>query len=157
MRLLRFFEDFTIAPSRLNPSKIDLEWRERDSDAYFNAYSLSDGTLRFICLATLLQQPADLMPSTIVIDEPELGLHPYAISLLASMLRSAATQTQVVVSTQSVPLVNQFIPEDLIIVERKGRESVFRRLEASEVELWVDEYGLGDLWEKNVIGGRPRR
>lgn len=151
-----FFEDFTLAPSRLNPSRIDLEWRERDSDAFFNAHSLSDGTLRFICLATLLQQPVQLMPSTIVVDEPELGLHPYAISLLASLLQSAATQTQVVVSTQSVPLVNQFAPEDLIVVEREGRESVFRRLEEAEVERWMDEYGLGDLWEKNVIGGRPR-
>ena len=152
-----FFDDFTLTPSRLNPSKIDLEWRERDSDTYFNAHALSDGTLRFMCLSALLQQPTELMPSTIVIDEPELGLHPYAISLLASMLQSAATQTQVIVSTQSVPLVNQFVPEDLIIVEREDRASVFRRLDAAEVELWMDEYGLGDLWEKNVIGGRPRR
>ncbi len=152
-----FFDDFTLAPSRLNPSRMDLEWRERDSDAYFNAHALSDGTLRFICLATLLQQPTRLMPSTIVIDEPELGLHPYAISLLASMLQSAATRTQVIVSTQSVPLVNQFTPEDLIVVERQDRQSVFHRLEAADVELWMDEYGLGDLWEKNVIGGRPRQ
>lgn len=152
-----FFDDFTLAPSRLNPSVIELEWRERDSDAYFNAYSISDGTLRFICLATLLLQPTALMPSTIVIDEPELGLHPYAISLLAAMLQSAATQTQIIVSTQSVPLVNQFEPEDLIIVERDGRESVFRRLDPADVALWIDEYGLGDLWEKNVIGGRPGR
>ena len=152
-----FFDDFALAPSRLNPKVIELEWHERDSDAYFNAYSLSDGTLRFICLATLLLQPTLLMPSTIVIDEPELGLHPYAIALLAAMLQSAATQTQIVVSTQSVPLVNQFLPEDLIVVERDGRESVFHRLDAADVALWMDEYGLGDLWEKNVIGGRPGR
>ncbi len=152
-----FFDDFTLAPSRLNPSVIDLEWRERDSDTYFNAYSLSDGTLRFICLATLLLQPTPLMPSTIVVDEPELGLHPYAISLLAAMLRSASTQAQIIVSTQSVPLVNQFEPGDVIVVERDGRESVFRRLNTQDVALWMDEYGLGDLWEKNVIGGRPGR
>lgn len=150
-----FFDDFILAPSRVNPSKIELEWRERDSDAYFNAHSFSDGTLRFVCLATLLQQPSGLMPSTIVIDEPELGLHPFAITLLAGMLRSAATQTQVIVSTQSVPLVNQFSPEDLIIVDREAGASTFRRLPQAEVELWMDEYGLGDLWEKNVIGGRP--
>ena len=152
-----FFEDFTLRPSRLNEEKIQLEWREKNSDAYFNARSLSDGTLRFMCLATLLLQPTALLPSTVLIDEPELGLHPYAISLLASMLQSAATKTQVIVSTQSVPLVNQFTPEDLIVVDREEGQSVFRRLDEQEIAGWMEEYGLGDLWEKNVIGGRPRR
>lgn len=152
-----FFDDFNLRPSRLNEGKIQLEWREQDSDAYFNARSLSDGTLRFICLTTLLLQPKELLPSTVLIDEPELGLHPYAISLLASMLRSTATKTQVIVSTQSVPLVNQFSPEDLIVVDRKDGQSVFKRLNEEEIASWLDEYGLGDLWEKNVLGGRPSR
>ncbi|GAG04877.1 unnamed protein product, partial [marine sediment metagenome] len=106
-----FFDDFYLRPSPFNPDKIQLEWREKGSDAYFKAHSLSDGTLRFVCLTTLLLQPN--LPSTILIDEPELGLHPYAITLLASLLRSTATKTQVIVSTQSVPLVNQFEPEDI--------------------------------------------
>lgn len=152
-----FFEDFALRPSRLNEETIQLEWREKNSDAYFNAGSLSDGTLRFMCLATLLLQPTSLLPSTVLIDEPELGLHPYAISLLASMLQSAATKTQVIISTQSVPLVNQFAPEDLIVVDREEGQSVFKRLEAQETAGWMEEYGLGDLWEKNVLGGRPRR
>lgn len=152
-----FFDDFTLRPSPLSPKTIQLEWRQRDSDAYFNAYSLSDGTLRFICLTTLLMQPSSLLPSTILIDEPELGLHPYATTLLASMLQSAATKTQVIVSTQSVPLVNQFSPEDLVVVELLNGQSVFKRLKAVEVSSWLDEYGMGDLWEKNVIGGRPTR
>lgn len=150
-----FFGDFNLRPSPLNPDKIQLEWRDSDSDEYFNASALSDGTLRFICLATLLLQPE--LPSTILIDEPELGLHPYAITLLVSLLRSAATQTQVIVATQSVPLVNQFAPDDVVVVEREGGQSVFRRLEAAAIDTWLDEYGLGDLWEKNVIGGRPQR
>lgn len=152
-----FFDDFTLRPSGLSPEKILLEWREKDSDVYMNASALSDGTLRFMCLTTLLMQPAGLLPSIILIDEPELGLHPYAINLLAGMLRSAATKTQVVVSTQSVPLVNQFAPEDLVVVDREEGQSVFRRLDAQRLAGWLEEYGLGDLWEKNVIGGRPSR
>jgi predicted ATPase len=152
-----FFDDFMLRPDPLHPGSIQLEWRQRDSDAYFNAYSLSDGTLRFICLTTLLMQPSSLLPSTILIDEPELGLHPYATTLLASMLHSAATKTQVIISTQSVPLVNQFSPEDLVVVELLNGQSVFKRLKADEVSSWLDEYGMGDLWEKNVFGGRPTR
>ncbi|HEX3051727.1 MAG TPA: AAA family ATPase, partial [Aggregatilineaceae bacterium] len=150
-----FFDDFNLRPSPLNPNKIQLEWREKGSDDYFNASMLSDGTLRFMCMATLLLQPN--LPSTILIDEPELGLHPYAITLLTGLLRSAAAQTQVIVATQSVPLVNQFTPEDIVVVDRLAGQSTFRRLEAAEIENWMDEYGLGDLWEKNVIGGRPQR
>jgi len=150
-----FFDDFNLRPSPLNPNKIQLEWREKGSDDYFNASMLSDGTLRFMCMATLLLQPN--LPSTILIDEPELGLHPYAITLLTGLLRSAAAQTQVIVATQSVPLVNQFTPEDIVVVDRLPGQATFRRLEAAEIENWMDEYGLGDLWEKNVIGGRPQR
>jgi predicted ATPase len=151
--VLPFFDDFTLEPSRLNEDKIRLEWRERDSVAYFNASALSDGSLRFICLATLLLQPD--LPSTILLDEPELGLHPYAITILAELLRGAATKTQVIASTQSVSLVNQFEPEDVIVVEREDQQSVFRHLDRADMQSWLDEYGLGDLWEKNLIGGRP--
>jgi len=150
-----FFEDFDLRPSPLNPNKIKLEWRERGTDAYFDANAMSDGTLRFICLATLLLQPPDRLPSIILLDEPELGLHPYAITILANLLRSAAQQTQVIVATQSVTLVNQFEPDEVIVVDRKDGQSVFAHLGAAEIDTWLDEYGLGDLWEKNVFGGRP--
>jgi predicted ATPase len=132
---------------------IKLEWRERGSDTYFDANYLSDGTLRFMCLTTLLLQPD--LPATILIDEPELGLHPYAITLLAALLRSAAKQTQVIVSTQSVSLVNQFGPEDILVVDREEGQSVFNRLAHADLESWLDDYGMGDLWEKNLLGGRP--
>ena len=148
-----FFGDFALRPSPLNPDKIKLEWTEKGSDAYFDASSLSDGTLRFISLTTLLTQPN--LPQTILLDEPELGLHPYAITVLAGMLKSAATKTQIVVSTQSVTLVNQFDPEAIVVVDRKDGQSTFKRPVKEEIESWLDDYSLGELWEKNLIGGRP--
>ncbi len=158
-----WFDDFNLRPNPLNPDTIRLEWREVGSDAYFDATMLSDGTLRFMALATLLLQPEANLPATILIDEPELGLHPYAITVLAGMMRSAAAQTQVIAATQSVPLVNQFDLQDIIVVDREDGQSTFKRPPEATVESWLRstngagaEYGLGDLWEKNVIGGRPQ-
>jgi predicted ATPase len=149
-----FFKDFVLRPSPFNPNKIKLEWREKGSKNLFNAHSFSDGTLRFIALATLLLQPE--LPSTILLDEPELGLHPYAVALLANLLRSASMKTQVIVSTQSVTLVNQFDPEQIIVVDRDRKQSTFRHLRQEDMSSWLDDYGLGDLWEKNILGGRPQ-
>jgi predicted ATPase len=150
-----FFDDFALHPTGLNPDKIRLRWRDKGSDGEFSAAALSDGTLRFICLAALLLQPD--LPSLVILDEPELGLHPYAINLLADLLYAAATRTQVIVSTQSVTLVNQLGPEDILVADRKGDESVFRRFTEAEITSWLDDYSLGELWEKNVLGGRPGR
>ena len=152
-----FFGDFVLRPSPLNPEKIRLEWQERGSDVLFGPHALSDGTLRFICLTTLFLQPPERLPATIVLDEPELGLHPYAIALLTEMIQSAAEHTQVILATQSVTLVNQFSPEDVVVVDRKEGASVFRRLSEAEISEWLEDYGLGDLWEKNLLGGRPAR
>ncbi len=149
-----FFDDFDLKPSRLNEGKIKLEWKQRGTDAYFDASSLSDGTLRFICLATLLMQPQ--LPTTVLIDEPELGLHPYAISMLAELIKSAAEKTQLIVSTQSVTLVNQFNLEDLVIVEMENNETILKRLPEADISEWIGEYALGELWEKNILGGRPK-
>jgi predicted ATPase len=148
-----FFEEFRLQPSRLNEKKILLEWKERGSDAYFNASSLSDGTLRFICLATLLLQPE--LPRVILLDEPELGLHPAAVTLLADLLSSAATRTQVIVATQSVTLVNQLEQDSVWTVDRADNQSVFRHLKGEDMTTWLDGYALGELWEKNVLGARP--
>jgi len=148
-----FFDDFTLRPDPVREDQIQLEWLEKGSDSYFNAHALSDGTLRFICLSTLLMQPK--LPTTILIDEPELGLHPYAIHQLAALIRSASQHSQVIVATQSVTLMNQFEPDDVVVVDREGDESKFRRVSAEEVAAWTDDYALGDLWEKNIIGGRP--
>lgn len=152
-----FFEDFTLQPSRLNPNVIKLEWKERGSDVYLDGHSLSDGTLRFICIATMLHQPE--RPDVLVIDEPELGLHPFATTLLANLFRSVATERsiQIVAATQSTAFVNQLSPDEIIVVDRDQQSgSTFRRPTEQEIGGWLDEYGLGDLWEKNVIGGRPR-
>jgi predicted ATPase len=148
-----FFEGFRLEPSRLNPDKIRLEWKEKGSEAYFNSSALSDGTLRFICLATLLLQPT--LPAVVLLDEPELGLHPAAISLLTDLLESASQSTQVLVATQSVTLVNQFTPDSVWVVERADRASTFRHLESADMSAWLENYSLGELWEKNILGGRP--
>jgi len=148
-----FFDGFRLAPQRLNDTKIKLEWKEKGSDSYFNASSLSDGTLRFICLTTLLLQPS--LPSVVLLDEPELGLHPAAIRLLADLLSSAATRAQVVVSTQSVTLVNQYDQTTVWAVDRVRGESVFRHLGTDDMTHWLDHYALGELWEKNILGARP--
>jgi predicted ATPase len=153
-----FFDDFVLIPDRLNPNLIRLEWRNIDSEVIFNPHQLSDGTLRFICLATLLLQPAELSPETIIIDEPELGLHPYAIKLLASMLQSASEKKQIIVSTQSVELLNEFDASDVIVVDHVNDASEFRRLSEDELKVWLeDDYSLGELWKKNLLGGRPSK
>lgn len=148
-----FFEEFRLAPSQLSQGKIRLEWKEKGSDAYFNAHSLSDGTLRFICLVTLLMQPD--LPAIVLLDEPELGLHPAAVALLSELLKSAATRTQVIVATQSVTLVNQFEPEQVWAVDREDNQSVFHHLAVADMSAWLEDYALGELWEKNVLGARP--
>lgn len=149
-----FFENFILEPNRLNEQQIQLEWKEKGyPDNYFNAYHLSDGTLRFICLATLLMQPNP--PQTIIIDEPELGLHPVAINKLASLIRKVAEKTQVILSTQSINLIDNFEPEDIIVTNRTEDGSVFRRLSSEELSSWLEEYTLGDLWGQNKFGAQP--
>jgi predicted ATPase len=155
-----FFDAFVLEPSALNPNMVSLEWRERGSDTPFFAHHLSDGTLRFIALTTALLQPHP--PPLVAFDEPELGLHPYAMTLLASMLRAASTRQQVIVATQSVTLLDALAePDEVVVVERRldpGHEtsaSVFRRLDAGALATWYEDYTLGELWQKNVLGGRP--
>jgi predicted ATPase len=149
-----FFDDFKLRPTTENPDHIQLEWKQKDSDYPFLANQLSDGTLRFMCLATALLQPS--RPATVLFDEPELGLHPYALSLLGSLIREEATKSkQLIISTQSVQLLNEFTPEDVIVVERKNGESTFQRLDSVQLTEWLQEYTLGELWQKNVLGARP--
>ncbi len=154
-RMAPFFDDFQLEPQQLNPEKIRLEWRHKGSDAYFDGSALSDGTLRFIALATLFLQPEEHRPSVILVDEPELGLHPFAINLLGGMVKTAAHGSQVILSTQSPLLLDEFAPEDVLIAEREGHTTTFRRLDADKLQGWLEEYSLGELWEKNELGGRP--
>jgi predicted ATPase len=149
-----FFGDFVY---REDPGeRIDLEWFEADDpDTVRGPRQLSDGTLRFICLATLLLQPSRFQPDTILIDEPELGLHPYALAMLAGLLRQTTDRRQLIVSTQSADLVNEFAPEDVVVVSRKEGSSVFERLDAERLTEWIKDYALGELWKMNIFGGRP--
>lgn len=146
-----FFRDFVLVPEL--GDNIRLRWMQNDSDAVFSADQMSDGTLRFVCLAALLLHPYP--PELMVLDEPELGLHPYAIVHLAELLRRASERSQVVIATQSVTLMNQFELDDLIVVERSDGASQFIRPDAERLRSWLAEYSLGELWEKNLIGGRP--
>jgi predicted ATPase len=154
-RVAPFFAEFRLEPLRLNPSDIKLEWRHKSSDQYFDASSLSDGTLRFIALATLLLQPESDRPSLILVDEPELGLHPYALEILAALVRQASASTQVILATQSSLLLDHFEPQDVIVADLENGSTQLRRLDAERLASWLESYSLGQLWEKNELGGSP--
>ncbi len=150
-RVAPFFLDFVLTPDPRNPESIQLLWRHRGSEQVFGPSDISDGTLRFICLVTLFLQPN--LPTMILIDEPELGLHPHAIRLLAGLMRAYSEKTQIIVSTQSAILANEFQPEDVVVVDRAGDASILKRLDGSELSSWLQDFGLGELWDKNVLGG----
>ena len=146
-----FFNNFILKPNK--NEKVRLRWKQKGSDYPLKPHHLSDGTLRFICLTTALLQPDP--PSTIIIDEPELGLHPYAIEILAELIEATAGKTQLIISTQSPALVDYFEPKDIIVVNRKKGASVFQRLSKDELSSWLEDYSLGDLWRKNILTGGP--
>jgi len=150
-----FFDDFVLEPEGPTKKDILLNWRDKGSDQVFGPHQISDGTLRAICLIALLMQPDDELPDLIVVDEPELGLHPYALNVIASLFKKASHHTQVLISTQSTSLLDNFDPEDVVVVNREGRESHFTRPDKEKLDAWLDEYSLGEIWEKNVIGGGP--
>jgi predicted ATPase len=150
--ILPFIADFEFEPEYNN---LLLSWRERGSDRVFNASQAADGMLRIIALVSLLLQPDDSLPEVMIIDEPELGLHPFAINIIGGLINSISKKTQIIIATQSVPLIDCFRPNDIVIVERKGRESEFKRLDEESLSEWLKNYSLSELWEKNVLGGRP--
>jgi predicted ATPase len=149
--VIPFFDDFILKESQ--NEKVRLNWKQKGSDYPMRPHLFSDGSMRFICLATALLQPDP--PATMIIDEPELGMHPYAIELLAELIEAASQKSQVIISTQSSNLVDYFEPENIIIAFRDKGASIFKRLNTKELEHWMDEYSLGDLWRKNIISGGP--
>jgi predicted ATPase len=151
------FGDFILKPSPLNNNQIRLDWKENGSDYHFGPHQLPDGGLRFMAMTALLLQPPALIPGTILIDEPELGLHPVAISALTGMIHTASEYSQVIIATQSPRLVDEFEPNVITVVERdqKKKCSLFKKLDEKELKEWLDRYTLSELWEKNVFGGRP--
>ncbi len=150
--VMPFFDDFRLDVLKMGEAdKVKLSWQQKGSDVPMQHYHLSDGSIRFICLATALLNP--LPPSVIVIDEPELGLHPEAIRILAELIQDAAKRTQVIVATQSPLLLDQFSIEDIVVVNRKDGQSTFERLHREDFNEWLNNYSVGELWSKNVIQG----
>ncbi len=132
-----------------------MRWRRRGLDGDVGVHQLSDGTLRFILLATLLHQRGESLPPLLAVDEPELGLHPSALNSIAGLLQAASHHTQVIVATQSSALVDAFEPEDVVVMNRRDGASTLQRLDAGSLQEWLTAYSLGELWEKNVFGGGP--
>jgi len=152
-----FFDDFILNPQG---DYVKLKFKEINSDLEQDSYKLSDGTIRFIALITLLSLPHEKRPKIIIIDEPELGLHPVAIDLLSEAIRKSARHTQIFITTQSERLINNFEPENIITINRKKDEnnryySDFKKLDKKSLENWIDEYSLSDLWNSNIIGAKP--
>ena len=152
-RVAPFFHNFILEPEMNNQETIKLKWKHKGSDEYFDANDLSDGTLRFIALTTLLLQPN--LPTIILLDEPELGLHPFALKILASIFRVVSQKTQIIASTQSPTFADEFNMEDIIVADRVDNASVFNRLDIDSYKEWLEEYSLGEIWQKNLIGGNP--
>lgn len=148
-----YFKDFVLKPD--SNGNLTLKWQDKYSSSVYGVSAFSDGTMRFVALAVLFLQSG--LPDTIVLDEPELGLHPYAIAKLSGLIKSAASKgCQVIMATQSADLISYFAPEDIITVEQVNGQSVFNRLDSDELSVWLDEYyTVGELWQHNVIGGQP--
>jgi len=151
-----YFHDFDL---KKDENDVILRWHHKNDleGSGFSAQTLSDGTARFICMATLFLQPKELRPSTIVLDEPEIGLHPLALTVLSEIIQSIASDgSQVIISTQSVTLANCFKPDDFIVADYIDGISSFRRLDGKDqLDLWLKDYQMGDIWNKNLLGGRP--
>ena len=150
-----FFDDFDLVPTGPGGKDLFLNWREKGSDQLFGPHQLSDGTLRAMCLITLLLQPTDRLPLLLIVDEPELGLHPYAMNIIGGLFRSAALHSQVLISTQSSSFVDQFEPDEIIVVDRTEEGSTFTRPDPQKLDAWLEDYSLGQVWEKNVFAGGP--
>jgi predicted ATPase len=149
-----YFQDFVLEPTG---NTILLRYTEFDTDMTFGADQISDGTLRLMALLTLLLQPIEQMPNVIIIDEPELGLHPHALTVVLSVMQRVTLQRQIILATQSLWLVDAVDPSDIIVTERQNSETVFKRLDLEKLSVWLEEYSLGQLYESNHIGGRPSR
>ena len=150
--VLPYFADFELEPQA---GYLLMQWRERNSDQVFSVSQASDGMLRVIALVALLLQPTEDLPDVLILDEPELGLHPYAINVVGGLIQAVSQQIQVIAATQSVPFIDCFAPEDIVVVERADRSSTFKRLDPEALQEWLEEFSLSELWTKNVFGGRP--
>lgn len=152
-RILPTFERFDI---REAGGRALLAWKQWDSDKLIGAHLTSDGSLRFFALVTLLNLPSEMLPSVILFDEPELGLHPTAVELIGQMISRVGKERQVIVATQSPALVDSFEIDQIVVLDLKDGATQARQLEQAEYQHWLDdEYSPSELWNMNVLGGRP--
>ncbi len=151
-RVLTVFDRFVIEEAY---GRVQLRWKAKDSDRTYGAHLTSDGSLRFFALVTLLNLPSEMMPEVILLDEPELGLHPAAITLVGSMVREVTQQRQVIVATQSPLLADCFDLEEIVVLNLDGDETRFNRLDPRQYASWLEDYAPGELWQRNLFGGRP--
>ena len=154
-KILPEFGDFELGPSGLNPNDIILDWRKQGFDYPFGPHQLSDGSIRAAAICTLFLQPEEFLPDVIILDEPELGLHPNALEIVAGLMRSVSTKTQVIVATQSQTFLNFFEPDEIVTVECQKGQSRFSRLDPDKLKDWLEDYSIGELWQRNVVGGGP--
>lgn len=151
-QIIPFFDDFVLLDQY---GKTYLRWKEKNSSVTFVATQASDGMLRAMALITLLCLPPHRLPSVMFLDEPELGLHPSAVKTICELIQGVSEYCQVFIATQDADMLNEFMPEDIVVVTRNGRRSEFKQLSESELSEWVGLYSLSDLWHKNIIGGKP--
>jgi len=150
-----WFGDFVLEPLVDDLKRVQLDWQDTDSEVIYGPHILPDGAIRAIALITLLLQPWEDLPPLLIVDEPELGLHPSAIHVVAALLKQASLHCQVIVATQSPTLLDEFEPKDVIVVDREDGKSTFTRQNPEKLQAWLEEYTLGELWQKNSIGGGP--
>jgi predicted ATPase len=147
-----FFDGFVLEPSG---DQVFLQWREKGTDMVFSASQASDGFLRNVALIALLTQPVKQLPPVMLLDEPELGLHPFAINIVAALIRQVSVHSQIFVATQSPLLLDSFEPEEVVVVSRRDNETKLERKSVEELALWREGYSLGEIWRKNLLGGGP--
>jgi predicted ATPase len=149
-RVLPVFEDFELEPTS---GKVLLRWRAKNSDKTFGPHLTSDGSLRLFCMFTLLNLPDDMLPDVLMIDEPELGLHPHAIALTADMIKSLAVHRQVFIATQSPLMVDAFELENILVASLEGAATKLTPMDQHDYRSWLaDDYLPSDLWLKEPVG-----
>ena len=151
-RVLPVFDGFAIEESY---GKVSLRWQAKNTDKTIGAHLTSDGSLRFFALVTLLNLPPEMLPSVILLDEPELGLHPAAVTLVGGMIKSLSTQKQVIVATQSPLLVDAFDLDEIFVLDLDDGQTKVSKPSQSAYKHWLEEFTTGELWQKNMLGGRP--
>lgn len=133
--------------------QVTLAWYERGDSQPFYPNQLSEGTLRFLWISTLLLSPE--LPGRLLLDEPEISLHPELLKLLAALLQDASARSAIVVATHSPDLIRWLEPEEVLVADKEDGATRFTWADQMNLDEWLDEYTLRDLWLMGNLGGRP--